>query len=311
MPPRLALTCCVRGEPALLAAFLAYHRALGVTGGYLFLDRCGAVERRLVEGTPGFAAIPRDWNGGTTHLELHQLACMDEALGRARRDGFDWLLHLDVDEFAWGGPEAPDGSLVDLLAGVAPEVDAVVLRTLEVVPTTADLGKPFWEQRLAQDGGVVERDLLDPASGEVQRLRKWLGHSLGKSAVRTDRDVQAASSHRWTRRQGRRPPAPLPLREEQRGSHLHFVAAGPGHWLRKYRALREEPDRWWTGAPVPFPKQAWKEAAARMDEAEAADYFARWVAVAPAALAPWRERGVVREVTWVRDVLAGIGFAGA
>ncbi|MCI0637008.1 MAG: glycosyltransferase family 2 protein [Actinobacteria bacterium] len=309
---RIGLVTCVRDEAEVLLPFLSYHRALGVTRFYVYLDRSRDASHEIVRAFDGGVAIPRDRRADEPHITCLQLACADDALARARVDGLDWLLHLDVDEFAWG--ESPGatalarGDLLRMLSGVRGDTEAVLLRTLEVVPH-ADLDdRPFWLLHDVQDGGALERDVYDPGQHTVRTLARWLGHDQGKSVARVAADLQAATPHLWTRRQGVRLPAILPIAYERRGCHYHFVVRGARHWRQKYRKLADDPATWPRGGPVEFPKQAWKEAAARMSADEAERYARRWVLVGEPLVASGRARGIVRRVTDVEEVLRESGF---
>jgi hypothetical protein len=309
---RLGLVTCARDEAEVLLPFLSYHRALGVTRFYVYLDRSRDASREIVGAFPGAVAIPRDRRADETHLTSLQLACADDALARARVEGLDWLLHLDVDEFAWGENPGTNalgrGDLLRMLAGVRADTEAVLLRTLEVVPH-ADLdGRPFWMLHDVQDGGALERDVYDPVQHTVRKLARWLGHDQGKSVARVAADLQAATPHLWTRRQGVRLPAILPIAYERRGCHYHFVVRSARHWRQKYGKLAADPATWPRGGPVEFPKQSWKEAAALMSADEAERYARRWVLADEPLVAAGRARGIVRRVADVEEVLRESGF---
>lgn len=314
MGSRLALVACVRDEADALPAFLAHHAALGVGRAYLYLDRCGDRSRDVLRSHPWVETIVGDRDAPDESLERFQLRCADDALARARAEGVEWLLFIDADEFAWGGaldapgPATEAGSLLRLLGDVAPQTEAVVLRTLEVVPRVTPPGTPFWRVDGALDGSLLVRDVLDPTSSTMVRLARPLGHFLGKSIVRVAADAQAYSAHRWTRRQDAFPPAWIPLREEERGCHFHYVVRDAAHWHDKYRKLAIDPDGWLRGGEMEFPKRAWKRAAAAMSRAEAEAYFATWVAVPDATIADAVARGIVTPTPHVARVLDEIGF---
>jgi hypothetical protein len=326
---KLALVMCIRNEERFLPAFLAYHRTLGVDRAYVYLDRCTDRSRELLARHHWVVTINRDQGNAPAQLALHQMACANDALERARDEGMDWLMMLDADEFAWGGDALPGpcawwqrwtgkrrsdlearGHLVRLLERVAPETEMILLRTAEVVPELERSNKPFWTLHHVQVERVLQRPVLHPGEQQVRTLNRWLGHRLGKSIVRTSCDVQAFDSHRWTRRQDCKVPEAVPLRTEPRGWLLHYIVTSPGHWWRKYRQLSQEPSHWIRGEPVEFPKQAWKEAAMNMDEATARAYFLKWVAVPARRLRIAQRRGVVRRVTVVQDVLKISNFSG-
>ncbi len=327
--PSLALALCVRDEEEFLAGHLAYHHALGVSRAYVFLDRCRDASPRIARSFPWVEAIVRDRDPADRYMSVHQVKCLDLALRLARREGFAWLLHVDADEFARGDARpallrraaglchpgrsavpTPAGHLPAMLAGIAPGTEMVVLRPRDAIPTPLPPGAPFWKLHYFQARGVLARPLLDPTAGVVRRLALPLGHDKGKSIVRTAADVQALSAHRWTRDQRRADPAPLPIPTERRGLHYHFVVVNARQWREKYRRFAEYPDHWVKGGPVRFPKQAWKEASARMSTAEAEAYYARWVAVAPHRLVRPLLLGEVVHDDFVERVLARAGLTG-
>jgi hypothetical protein len=305
--PRLALVSCVRDEARFLRTFLAYHRALGVERAYLYLDRCTDASPDVAREFAWVDAISRDRRPGSD-LVRYQMQAADDALARARADGMDWLLSIDVDEYAWGDGTGPTalvaGDLRRLLARARGDTEAVVLRTLEVVPARLPAGASWCALRHVLDTGTLSRAILDPATGRERRFDGWIGHRLGKSAVRVAADVQAGTPHVWTRRQGSTMPDLVPVPTEPLGLHFHFVVVDAEHWRAKYRKLAEDPPIWPRGAPVAFPKQSWKEAAARMTPAEAAAYFERWIAVPDDVLSSSPDLAVRTDV---RDVLRTIG----
>jgi hypothetical protein len=221
--------------------------------------------------------------------------CANRGLALARRDGIDWLLFLDADEFARG--EGADGDLPAMLAGVAAGTDQVVLATREVAPEA--VAGPFWHLRHFQVNGIVRRPILDLRTGEIRTLGKWIGHNQGKPVARTRAALTAVSSHRWAAADGR-----TPVPTEQRGWHYHYVVTSASHWLGKYRQLAEEPATWRTGQPVPFPKQCWKELALRLSPAEAEDYYRRWVAFSPDLCARMLAQGMLARDDFVHQVLS-------
>ena len=327
--PTVALALVVRDEARFLARHLAYHRALGVSRAYVYLDRCvddsGAIARSF-----DFAeVVERDRDPAERFMSTYQTGVLADALSRARAEGVDWLLHVDADEFAFGenAAEPSDPDLeppADLLArgdlrrlirratrpwrgglrGLGRRVDQIILRPLEVVPTPLTAGQPFSALFWFQDGGALSRDLLDPTDGTVRRLDDWLGARRGKSLIRVAADVKPKSAHDWQTMSGGRPVT------ANAGFHLHFVVTDGRHWLEKYRKFSEYPATWEKGNAVRFPKQAWKEAAARMSDADALAYFDRWVAVPGAELsrlAGTREGRHLRRTTIVPDVLSAAG----
>ncbi len=306
--PRLALVMIVRDEERFLEAHLRYHGALGVTRAFVYLDRCTDRSAEIVARFPWADAIRRDRDPVDRFLSEHQVRVLGDAIGRAREAGFDWLLHIDADEFARGASDDASsavGSLLRLLEEVSPETEQVILPPVDVLPTALAPGEPFHRLHWILQRGKLRRRILDPSSGAMRMLDKRIGHTRGKAIVRTAVEVKPLDAHRWGRAADGEE-----LVSERRGRLYHFVVVDGEGWWSKHRRLAEYPGVWSKGKAVAFPKQAWKEAAVRMTLEEATAYFDRWVRVAPWRLWLPRLLGRVARDDFVERVLAAIEAAG-
>lgn len=324
--PTVATVSCVHNEQRVLPAWLAYHRALGVSRMYFFLNRCTDRTRAILEAAPGAEVFEGTFDPDKQFFQAYQMNCADEALRRARGAGIDWLLHLDADEYAWGGdgwpeprswwrrrrPALEEGSLPALFARVKPETECVQFASAEAVPERRGHDDDFWALRHFQWKGTIERDVLDPLTGKTERLQRWMGHHMGKAAVRASCDAQCFNPHYWTRQQHKEVPDQVPLVTETRGVLFHFIVTGAGQWVEKYSRWEHEPDRWMRGGGPQFPRTVWKVLSHRLSPEEARAYYRQWVAVPPALIRRARRSGGVRRATAVKDVLRECGFlAGA
>ena len=301
---KIGLALVARDEERFLAQNLAHHRSAGVARAYVYLDRCADRSGEIARSFDFAEVIPRDRSADHAFMSSYQTEVLADALGRARRDGIDWLLHVDADEFA--SADLPDliARSATRLRGFGRRVDQLILRTVEAVPTPLDDGQTFADLCWFQDGGALGRDLLDPTDGEIKRLDHWLGGRRGKSLVRVAADVEPDSAHAWRRAGGGK------LTTIHAGLHYHYVVTDWRHWLEKYRKFSEYPATWEKGGAVRFPKQAWKEASVKMNDQEAKEYFNRWVAVPAAELARLAETPEgkhLRHDASVRESLAKLG----
>ena len=284
----IALVTAVRDEADRVDPFLDHHRAVGVAKAYVYLDRCrdGTAERLAAH--PEVTAIAWDREPGHRWFAEHQNLVAADALRRAAADGVDWLLHLDVDEYAWGGPvgglDPVGGDLGPALADAT--ADVVRFPTVEAVPEALGDDPPPWALEHVQPDGRFARQVLDPRTDGLVRIDGFLGHPRGKTAVRVAAGLIPEDPHAWRRADGSTPT------EDRLGALLHVVVTGAAQWQAKYRKIAA-PDHWPNGCPVPFPKQAWKEAALAMSPDEARAYFDAWVAVGAAALGRGRAEGTV------------------
>ena len=312
--PTVGLVLVMRDEARFLREHLLYHRRLGVTRCYAFLDRCSDATEEIAAAFPWVMILHRDRGADERHMSSYQLRCMREGMERALADGLDWLMHIDPDEFAraddpYGGgrfllPRGKNQRAIEaamfppMLAQVGAEMQQVVMRPLDVVSTRLPKEAPFHALHYFQNRGALRRKLLDPATGVVRDFRKRIGHYKGKSIVRVGTEVQPVSAHLWEGLRGEALPT------IRRGLHYHFVAVDGDLWWQKHRKYSWEPDRWQKGNPVRFPKQAWKAASANMSLDEARDYFERWLVVEERTL--WRHllTGAVVRDEFISRVLA-------
>ena len=287
----------VRDEQRFLRENLTYHRRLGVTRTYLFLDRCTDDTARIAAELPDVTVLDRPRRDDEVYMSSFQTRCLAEALGRARDEAFDWLLHLDADEFARGDdphprwlprlgqpPTPPSGESIDrarltrLLADVSRDIRQVVLRPMDVLPTPVPPGTLFHHHIHFQNRGALTRSILDPTTGQTVRFTKRLGHYHGKAIVRVTDDVRPGNAHRFVDLDGHELPT------IHRGLLYHYIAVDGDLWHDKHRKFAEYPAHWEKGTPVRFPKQAWKEASLIMNRDEARRYFDRYVALPPSRL---------------------------
>ncbi|MCJ7726070.1 MAG: glycosyltransferase family 2 protein, partial [Acidimicrobiia bacterium] len=148
----------VRAPFEVTWSFVTYHLNLGIDHMYVFLDDpADPAGPRLAE-LPGVTVVKCDaahWarlgldGGRDAPIEARILANTNEAFRRARSEGFDWFVHLDVDELI----HVPIG--VQRLLDAAPgRIDALLLPLLEAVPRRPDHLRPFEEITAFKSAGL-------------------------------------------------------------------------------------------------------------------------------------------------------------
>jgi len=314
--PRLALMTCVRNEARWLPAFLKYHHAIGIERAYVFCDRCTDGSDAVAALFPWVKVLRLDESEAAAFpyiADLHT-ACMNHALTLARQERFDWLLLIDVDEFAHGdqpGPSAMErAQLQPLVRHTRPETVQIRLTTREVVPMRATDAAPFWRQRFFQAEPRLTWSINDPLTGQSHSWSKFLGHREGKTLVRVAADVQGFDSHRWVPQQGVRWPVRpefVDLPTEEKGFHLHYFLTDERHWLEKFRKQASQPDVWICGTEMELPKLCWKKAISQLPADRLNGYFDRAIARPEAELTRLAAMGTIGECTDIIDILAILG----
>lgn len=327
----LAMVMCVHNEELLLEANLRYHHAIGVDAAYLFLDRCTDRSEEIASRFPWVRVIHRNTPESPFHIREHQVVCMNDALEMARADGFEWLLGIDADEFAFANNklgkegvgkkdkrllgedqrESPNlrhwarANLKRMLADIPGHIEQVSLQTCEALPVVLPDPDRFWEGDYFLTKGAYPGEILDPVSGEWRKMDRWLGHDFGKPIIRTSARVQAFNPHFWAKWQNVHPPDlawHLPVPTLKRGWHSHYYCIEPNVWLKKFRDVARNHEHWPTGTRVEFPKLEWSKAAVKMTVDEASDYLAKGVKVSEKTARKWAKKhpGVVRRPVWAK-----------
>jgi hypothetical protein len=295
--PSLASFAVVRNEERFLREHLLYHRALGVSRCYLFLDRCTDKSEQIALSCPWVRIIdaPRDL-AKPSNISSHQILCSGIALNLARNDSVDWLMHIDPDEFAFGqhGNQLSqlghdflergelsalevEGHLGAMLGEIPGEVQQVILQTRETAPIRYDANQPFWQHDYFQVNLPISRNILNPLTGRLECLDRWLGHNRGKAIIRVTADVAPYDPHQWGCAKSSVPLASLPETTIKKGWHYHYVVTSGAHWKEKYSKFHADPDVWLNGTAMPFPRVAWKHASSRFGVMQAQAYFSEWI----------------------------------
>ena len=324
---KLGLVMSVRDEAAILRQNLLYHRHAGVDIVYLYDDgskdgTLGSIRDlafvRLPERTSpdtfGAAAEPYAARAAVDQCSRQTLNAF-AAVAEARRDGIEWLLHLDADEFASPSLDAAtEGGLRELLGSMPPAVSAVRFPTCEMVQRRLEYEDVTTEETLfKRPGARIARMVQDPLRDRSWQLEGFYGHSFGKSAVRLSEGVRPHGVHKFAAADGSE------LATERRGCLLHYWAHGFSDFRRKHR-LTGPLSTYPTGPPVAAHVRLWRELAHNADFSEDAlrDYFARFVLFSADEVARLRRRGrrfglfpveaAIIEITAVRDALARLGL---
>jgi hypothetical protein len=202
---------------------MAYHRALGVSIYYLFVEGQASTPEAMaaLRAEPGVTVIPGDEDLKTRHansriwsenwlsaffnkpcnheLFVRQSLNMEMGIGLAQKDRADWLLHIDTDELLYPSGTR-DYSLKELLATVPGDVDLLVFPNYESLAERTDVEDPFTEVTLFKRSySHVESDAYFAEYGTVSRGNPnyFTTYGNGKSAARVIDGLRPNGAHRW------------------------------------------------------------------------------------------------------------------
>jgi hypothetical protein len=247
--------------------FVNYHLNIGVDHLYLFFDdptdaAADALARRsrVTSVRCDLEYWNRDDSPRPSSIIERQKVNARAGLDLARRAGLDWIVHIDSDELLYS-----EKRFDELLADVPEGVQALKFPTMEGVLDRLEYDRPFEEisqfkvhpatlgkkllvtpeerTRLSRDAAAFRRKLrcarllgcaTAPAEGYLR------GHIEGKSAVRTNADVQGLDCHE-----------PIPTARDtiratvaDRAWLLHFDCRGFAGWKEKWQRLNRHGAEW-------------------------------------------------------------------
>lgn len=311
--PVIATT--LRAAGPCLDDFIAWHRRTGFARIYLVFDDPADPDLARVRGEAGVEAIAGDaawrarWSESPLFPELgpsvdqevmaRQLLNASVVSDMARRAGFDWLLHIDIDElFHCRG----DDARAFFSAATALPVDVLTFPNMEAVPERETIARPFAEVTLFKVplDRMRQAASADPALAETLRRSPRFAagffnlYSNGKSAVRlADPRLQPHGVHSFEAPGGGARRLRIPD-----AAILHFACCGLAAFRAKYRLLGRFPDRWWNRYDIaaaigPFHLQARDVVLGGDERAVAAFYRERVAMTDPAEVRRWTDRGLL------------------
>lgn len=207
---RIGCIFTAKNEEELITRNIHYHRFMGVTDFFVFLDYSTDQTKDLLKGipnlrrfeNPGYSdLLPYNLNKPELDLELvskrfsahngvRQVLHANMALELCRVENIDWLIHLDPDELICiDTDQVEKDSLKDYFLSLDKGVGAVIFRNLEVVPTKVEPRYVFQDRLFKNylDGdltGLPKTEIFNPYTGDYTPAGWFWGHTSGKLAVR-------------------------------------------------------------------------------------------------------------------------------
>ena len=202
---RICLVTTVREPGASFRQFVAYHVAIGIEHVYAFIDSPDSQDWAAMQSLPQVTALrgssPSDPPESDPRLALirseirrevmaRQILNVERALPLAREAGFDWLLHLDVDEL-FGCPDARAH-----FDAIPADVGVVHYLNLEGVPEVLDSSDVFRDTQLFKlNSRMLPDGVIDRWLSEHRRKWHFLAYANGKAAVRVAPGARSKGVH--------------------------------------------------------------------------------------------------------------------
>eukprot|EP00246_Nothoceros_aenigmaticus_P012569 TRINITY_DN3966_c0_g2_i2.p1 TRINITY_DN3966_c0_g2~~TRINITY_DN3966_c0_g2_i2.p1 ORF type:complete len:326 (-),score=53.61 TRINITY_DN3966_c0_g2_i2:599-1576(-) len=221
--PKICICTSTSAGLDQILPWLFYHKVLGVTNFFLFVEGKAASARSssILDNIQGVKVVHRTkeleqqqeksriWNETwlsnffyrpcNYELFVKQSLNMEMAIVMAREAGMEWIIHLDTDELLHPAG-AKEYSLRSLLSGVAADVDMVVFPNYETAIERNDIVDPFTEVSMFKKNfDHVTKETYFGLYKEATRGNPnyFLTYGNGKAAARVQDHLRPNGAHRW------------------------------------------------------------------------------------------------------------------
>jgi hypothetical protein len=217
---KIACIYTVKNEEGLILQNINYHRFLGVTDFFVFLDYSTDRTKSLIQHVPNLRIfenkslaelLPYSQDKPTLDIDLmsrkfadhngiRQVFHANMAMELCRNENIEWLVHLDPDELICLDPDRVEkDALADYLAGLDKGVGGVKFKNVEVVPTQTSPVNVFDDMLFKNNQvdatemeGLPKMEVFNPYTGGATPAGWYWGHKSGKLAVRVHEDAYFA-----------------------------------------------------------------------------------------------------------------------
>jgi len=345
-PGKFALSYTVKNESRLLPSGIEYHLAAGCSRIYVFFDNTTDNAPELIAKypqviarkslLPGELFNPPQWlakilPAWKPDLDVRKIANTYYAALDAATEGIDWLASIDADELIVMSPDEQvlENHIPRYLEKIPEDVDQLLLRNLESIPSSAESKNPFidcvyflnrfpmsevlWRYSRAalvratrspkliawydwlfyqlRFAGAMRRMMREPGTGRRIPGSYFLGYVSNKALIRTRNASDFSfATHAW------RPFIRSP-RTLKTGNVLHFDMLDASYFAAKFRQRPPERD-------IFYLRYMLSNVARNHSPEEIRQFFDTYIAISDSErIALLKDRGIAREIRSASNLL--------
>ncbi len=285
---RVALVITVKNEARLLRQNLRYHLAIGIEKIYVYFDGTTDNGKQLIANIEGVESNDSISAEKFKHLDYMEHLCSNanvihtarqclntyDAQMKCRDLGIDWLISLDADELFLTDYK----NAINLSAFFEPlkSFDVIQLQTLEVLTTKIAYQNVMLEEtqfkvqkNFKSHFNRIYYSFYNPYNRQSIVHSYWLGHNMGKLAIRVNSETIPKNVHRY------KTIDESPLKSIKRGFLLHYHLYDFKDFLKKYKNFKAHPNTFLSGNNIGALKTLWRDMVndKQFSEAYLKDYF--------------------------------------
>jgi hypothetical protein len=291
---RVALVITVKNEARLLRQNVFYHLRIGIERVYVYFDGSTDNGQKLIDDIEGVETSVSVSSEKYKHLDYLEKFCTNidrihtarqclntyDAQMKCRDLGIDWLISLDADELFLTDYKN-EMSLSDFFESLR-SFDVVQFETLEVLAKQMTYDKVMCEEtqfkiqkKFKNRFNRIYFSFYNPYNQESMLHSYWLGHNMGKIAIRVDSYTCPKNVHRYVTIDK------TPLNFVIKGYLLHYHLYDFRDFLKKYKNFEAHPNMFLSGNNIGTLKTLWRDMVndAQFDNAYLKAYFKKYLLI--------------------------------
>jgi len=269
---KVAVVITVKNEARLLSQNVRYHLGIGATKVFVYFDNTTDNGPQVIKDIKGveisnsvkaetyshIPALEKFWSNAEQHHTARQCLNTFDALQKCKKEHIDWLISIDADELFL---TSKDGTVtIEDFFSIAETQNATIvnLKSLEVVSRRIAYNNVMEEETLfkTQKNFTSKLDqiynkLYDPYKKEYKKISYWLGHTMGKSAIKVNSNVVPYNVHRYISDNNE------DLKAINLGYLLHYHVYDFEDFIKKFKNFKNHPDHFLSGNKIEELKSLW------------------------------------------------------
>lgn len=269
---KVAVVITIKNEARLIRQNALYHLGIGVVKVFVYFDQttdngkqtlldldavdiCDSVKAESFKHLP---YLEKFWSNAREHHTARQCLNTYDAVQRCKVQHIDWLISLDADELFLATIDK--SQTLDQFFGAAAKqgADIVNLKPMEVIARKMSYQNVMQEETLFKTQknfhskfDQIYQNIYDPYHQNYKKVSYWLGHTMGKAAIRVRSSVIPHNVHRCVSINGDE------LKRIDMGYLLHYHNYDFEDFIKKYKNFKEHPDSFLSGNKIEDLKSLW------------------------------------------------------
>ncbi len=280
---KIAIVLTVKNEARLLRNNLLYHKAIGVDEIFVYFDNTtdngkeSIADLDFVNIDNSVAAdkyaylsyLKKFTSQAVEHHTARQCLNTFDAQQQSKAAGINWLISIDADELICTDFQKPS-NLKLFFKDISAEVEVVNFETLEALQCKKNYENVFAEETLFKSNRTVFfKSFYNPFTKAKQEFSWWYGQTMGKGAIRINKDLIPHNVHRYKRMDGKTPVTLI------KANVLHYHAYDAEDFIKKFSNFSDHPNTFLSGNKVEDIKLLLRDVvnSSGLDQEELENYF--------------------------------------